>query len=142
MAPCGVALEFGLVEGFCKDGVPIGFGVEVGKGVDRNHESGLDEENCDSRSARDKQSTCLEPHACAWDDLSRVRNTNKCASVSRSVHSTRLSFFTSPSRARHSPMSEGDISLKKNVQDSCKRSDGLKRDGSLFFFLKKVERMM
>ena len=30
--PCGVALGFGLVEGFCKDGVLIGFGVEVGKG--------------------------------------------------------------------------------------------------------------
>ena len=31
-SPFGVALGFGLVEGLSKDEVPIGFGVEVGKG--------------------------------------------------------------------------------------------------------------
>ena len=50
MPPCGVALGFRLVEGFSKDEVPIGFGVEVGKGVDRKDENGLGEENCDSRT--------------------------------------------------------------------------------------------
>ena len=44
-------MRFRLVEGFSNDGVLIGFGVEVGKGVDRNEEKGLGEENCDSRSA-------------------------------------------------------------------------------------------
>ena len=33
MPPCEVALEFGLVEGFSKDEVPTGFGVEVKKKV-------------------------------------------------------------------------------------------------------------
>ena len=38
VAPCEVALGFELVEGFRKDQVPIGFGMEVEKGVDRNEQ--------------------------------------------------------------------------------------------------------
>ena len=49
MPPCGVALGFGLVEGFSKDGVLIGFGVEVGTGVERSVETGDGEENCVSK---------------------------------------------------------------------------------------------
>ena len=50
MPPCEVALGFGLVEGFRKDGVPTGFCVEVKKGVDRNEQKGHGAENCDSSS--------------------------------------------------------------------------------------------
>ena len=50
MPPCGVALALGLAEGFSKDGVLIGFGVEVGKGVDRNEEKGDSKRICDSSS--------------------------------------------------------------------------------------------
>ena len=61
-----------------------------------------------------KQLKHLEPNACAFDE-SHVRDTKKCASVSRSVHSTKCSVSSLPSRARHSPMSVSEICEKKST---------------------------
>ena len=122
--------------------VLIGFGVEIGNGVDRNEEKGDGEENCDSSNVpwnmrwtndfwvarRTKQSTYLESTACARDDLSQVRDTRKNC-VCATLCAFDEVFCLHPLRRVHDiNVCTRNVKTTKNVQYYCKRSDGLKRD--------------